>query len=155
MEWKKYKNSNYEVSSAGTVRNFVTGKQLRPVIDSNGYCYITVCPERKKIAIHRMVLTAFVGEKDMHACHNNGVRNDNRLENLRWATAKENCADKIIHGTHQYGERLAQTKLTEAQVLSIKRLLAKGVTQKEIAARHGTTQTHVSDIKRGKCWAWL
>jgi hypothetical protein len=49
-----------------------------------------------KIDVHRLVLMAFVGmpEKGMECDHINGIRDDNRLENLRWVTKIENEANK-------------------------------------------------------------
>lgn len=52
-------------------------------------------------AIHRLVLTAFVGvcPEGMEGCHNNGNCADNRLTNLRWDTHLNNLLDKVRHGT--------------------------------------------------------
>ncbi|AEK09646.1 HNH endonuclease [Mycobacterium phage Mozy] len=58
--------------------------------------------DRRKSLVHVLVLEAFVGPRPegMNACHNNGIPNDNRVENLRWDTPSENNRDLIRHGTH-------------------------------------------------------
>lgn len=54
------------------------------------------------IHVHRLVLAAFRGPcpDGLVACHNNDVRTDNRLENLRWDTSSANVDDSIINGKH-------------------------------------------------------
>lgn len=74
---------------------------------------------------------------------------------LSWKTPVENAADKVAHGTTGRGEQCPVSKLTEANVLEIRRLTASGITQRTIAAQFGIDQSTVSDIKRGKSWWWL
>src|SRR5690606_17793610 len=52
--------------------------------------------------VHRLVLKAFDGPppRGHEALHANGVRDDNRLENLSWGTHSENQLDQVDHGTH-------------------------------------------------------
>lgn len=52
--------------------------------------------------VHQIVLMAFVGPRPagMEACHWNGDPRDNRVENLRWGTRRENTLDRVRHGTH-------------------------------------------------------
>ena len=49
--------------------------------------------------IHRSVALAFLGETPdgMEVCHNNGIKSDNRLENLRFDTRSKNMLDVIRH----------------------------------------------------------
>ena len=61
-------------------------KIMKPYINKSGYCGITL---RRgggdvMILVHRLVLESFVGQcpKGMECCHYNGIRDDNRLENL-------------------------------------------------------------------------
>ena len=64
---------------------------------------------------------------------------------LRWATRKVNESDKVLHGTHNRGERHGMAKLTEPQVqeiLGLKRRLS----QSKIAKIFGVSQSHVSRI---------
>jgi hypothetical protein len=56
----------------------------------------------------------------MEACHENGVRDDDRLSNLRWDTHANNEQDKHGHGTYQWGEQAPTVKLTEREVLEIR-----------------------------------
>jgi len=89
-----------------------------------------------------------------HSCGNahEGCVNPNHL---RWATVKENNADKRLHGTLLQGESVGNSKLTEAEVREIRRLASSGEAQKSIAARFGVNQSLVSMIKRRAVWAHL
>lgn len=63
---------------------------------------------RKYRTVHQLVLEAFGGPRphpSWHACHNNGVADDNRLENLRWDTASANLLDRVKHGTHHWANK--------------------------------------------------
>lgn len=110
--------------------------------------------------VHKLILEAFVGKRptDLVCRHLNGDPTDNRVANLCWGTPKENAQDSIRHGTAtclRVGEDHIAAKLTEADVLQIKKLYSEGLTQKQIAARYPVTQRHISDIVRGKTWRHL
>jgi hypothetical protein len=73
---------------------------------------------------------------------------------LSWKTKAENSADRLIHGTHNRGERHNIAKLTEAEVRAIIDL--KGIlSQYQIAKKFGVTQSNVSCIHSGRSWSWL
>ena len=61
----------------------------------------------KSAAVHRLVMAAFVGPcpDGMNVCHNNGVADDNRLENLRYDTSSANNLDTVRHGKHEKASR--------------------------------------------------
>jgi hypothetical protein len=73
---------------------------------------------------------------------------------LSWKTQKENQADKLVHGTHNRGERSASAKITETQAREILSLKGKE-TQVVTAKRFGVSNRSVSNIQRRESWAWL
>lgn len=105
--------------------------------------------------VHRLVLEAFVGPcpDGMEACHDpDRDTTNNRLDNLRWDTRKENHRDKAVHGTLLRGSGIVGSKLDENAVIDIRRLCDRGVCQREIAEMYGVGQTLVSLIKHRKVW---
>lgn len=160
----------YEVSDHGRVRRFHSGggchKRLdepvvmRPFKTSQGYRVIRLSSAGQKtsFSVHRLVLFAFVGPcPDDHECaHWNGTRDDNRLENLRWATRQENHQDKVRMGrvAANHGEDCPNTSLKEAQVVEMRTLYAEGgVTHQDLADRYGvSSKSVVGRIINGKRW---
>ena len=96
----------YEVSSTGQVRSFKRKdpRILRPATNLHGYQFVVLCNSngKKMRTTHSLVLEAFVGPRpDGHEClHQNDVKSDNRLENLRWGSRSENSHDAIRNGRH-------------------------------------------------------
>ena len=159
----------YEVSSFGRVRScdrlirYASGRTalhrgtiLKPMANQKGYLHVDLCRRNHAIrkGVHRLVLEAFVGsEYGKDACHNNGVRDDNRLENLRWDTRAGNINDCKMHGTTARGERAGASRLTRSQVERIKAELIAGTPQRTLAAAHGVSQTAIHYIAIGRNWA--
>lgn len=164
----------YEVGDDGSIWSLDynhTGKrkELRQWLDRDGYSYVilVVNSKRFKRLVHRMVATCFIPNinNKPQVNHKNGVRNDNRVENLEWCTASENA----LHGFRVNGRKVTKiqrdgakerfsgtknpkAKVNEAVALSIRRLRSKGDTLKSIAERHGLSKSQVSAIANNKFW---
>ena len=73
---------------------------------------------------------------------------------LCWGTRAENERDKLLHGTHNAGERNGRAKLTVAQVREIRRRYAtEAVTQTALAREYGVHSSMVSEIVNGIRWS--
>lgn len=96
----------YVVSDQGVVARVVDGerRELAPYVAGNGYPMARLSRHSEVSAkyVHRLVLEAFCGAPAPgdEGCHLNGVRTDNRLENLYWGTHSENIFDAVRHRTH-------------------------------------------------------
>lgn len=104
--------------------------------------------------VHRIVLLTFRGEggQGSQCAHGDGVKTNNCLSNLRWATVKENAADKDLHGTLLRGSDSPKARIDEAQAGQIKRLLRLGQTHASIALELGVSNAAVSNIAQNKTW---
>lgn len=168
IEWRVIPGlEDYEVSGNGDVRRITpiqggtVGKVLKPKANNQGYlCLILRMDREKKYAlVHRLVAIAFISEQPgigYEVAHNNGDCLRNHFLNLRWATGKENQADRIAHGTSNQGQRHGMSKLTDVQVVEIKaRLVRERITQTALGAEYGISRTQISAIARGKEWKHL
>lgn len=93
--WKKIeRNDNYSINEQGQVRNDKTGHIRRPTPNKrNGYLVVDLYKDnkREKVPIHRLVAEAFIPnpENKLTVDHIDGNRQNNSIDNLRWATYGE------------------------------------------------------------------
>lgn len=122
--WKDVKGYEwlYQVSNLGRVRSLdrpyvgrnhtghthiITkkGRILKPYIQ-RGYAHVvfSVSNKKKTYKVHRLVAKTFIPnpEEKPQVDHINGIRSDNRVENLRWVTHPENMKNPITK-EHLFG----------------------------------------------------
>jgi len=155
----------YEVSDLGRVRGVArVSTNGRPVpqriiaqaTKSNGYKQVHLAHSdgtKRCRLVHSMVLESFVGPRPagLVACHDNGNPGENRRNNLRWDTQRNNLLDMRKHGTKPdySGEKHPQSKLTDASIVQIFAMSKQGVSRKEIARRAGICHSYACMILKG------
>ena len=87
--------------------------EIKPRLTKNGYERVyarqTSTNKRKDLYVHRLVAEYFIPNPNnkKYVNHINCIRNDNRVENLEWVTAKENT-DYTIKNNHIIRNNLGQ-----------------------------------------------
>ncbi len=109
--------------------------------------------------LHRLVCEMVNGPalfQDMDASHICGKGHEGCFgaRCLSWKTKSSNMADRIGHGTEMRGEDVPNSKLTETQVIRIRKL-AKTNTHQEIADQFGVSRPAISNVISRKTWDWL
>ncbi|WP_316571335.1 NUMOD4 domain-containing protein [Neobacillus sp. YIM B06451] len=104
-------DSHYQVSNLGRVRSLdrkLIGKRggikeikgrLMEIKLKKGYSFVRLSKGgvRRNILVHKLVAQAFISNPDNKPIinHINNIKHDNRLENLEWATYKENTQHMV------------------------------------------------------------
>ena len=151
--------NNYLISDLGRVFSFYTKKVLKPRKDKDGYFLVDLCKNgiRKHHKIHRLVALAFIPnpENKRTINHIDGVKTNNFVDNLEWATNKENTQHALNNGLLKpnKGSKHGQAKLSEKEVLEIRSLHKTGdYYQKDLGKIFGVDRSLIGYIVRRKRW---
>lgn len=138
---------------------FYSGKLLDLHKDRFGYIRVHLSKNGrgKLLLLHRVVAQAFLlaGAKDQtEVNHLDGDKENNKATNLAWVTPGENVRHArdigLTHGLK--GEAHPLAVLTEADVLTIRKMSSHGYTRVELSKRFGVTAVMISNIVLRKSW---
>jgi hypothetical protein len=162
----------YQASSLGRIRSvrrvvefkmrgrlttqIFPSRLIAAAVNAEGYrvCVFARSGKNENIQFSVAVCAAFNGARPsgMVAAHNNGDRLDDRAENLRWATPRENSADMIRHGNVARGEASHAAKLTDEDVRYIKGSAASNAA---LARELGVGRHTITRIRTGRAWTHI
>lgn len=160
-------DNNVEVSSHGRVRRLphkITYSNGRVddvpcrILKGNeaNHGYHMTCYKSKKFLTHRLIAEAFLGIPDdklsyQTVNHKNGLKLDNRPENLEWASYKKNNNHARYNRLNrQHGENNNFSKHSDQLVAALKKVhLAYGTAPKILAEIFGIPAGTVYDILSG------
>jgi len=160
----------YEVSNLGNVRSvsrFVMnhytkewreGRTLKPYLQQIGYHNVKLSKlgVKDKHNIHRLVASAFIPnyENKRTVNHKNGIKTDNRVENLEWHTYSENVKHAYTTGLRfakptTFAESHHKTNLKNTDVIDI---YNSTQSTKELSIKYGISYGVIQRIRLKKTW---
>lgn len=169
-------NDNYLVSNMGTIFSKTRGGGRdrkyggainKGSFDKDKYIRVLLSNGSKKqiMRAHRVVALAFLENPENHPIinHKNGIKTDNRAENLEWCSVEYNNKHAFATGlnsvkisinnlVHHKGEKHGGSKLKNEQIKEIRKRASLGETGASIARELGVSKSTVSRILRGERW---
>lgn len=135
-------------------------KMLSDSQDKDGYprARLSSKTSQKSIHVHRLVCQTYLGScpSGWQVNHVNGIKTDNRLENLEYCSPRTNTAHARETGLKAdwQGESHPTAKLTEENVRTIRGLLQAGnLSQTKVAAMFEVSVGNVNHIEAGRRWS--
>jgi len=184
--WKKIKkyNNEYEVSNLGNVKSCFkvlirsngrphtrVPKVLSLATNKSGYKTGVACIDKKMTPFlaHRLVAEAFIDNplNKEEVNHINGIKTDNRVENLEWCTRQENIKHSLENNlqTAFKGEEVGTSILKETDVLDIRSSFTYGrkggkpkkgdVSKTMLAEKYNVSIATIKDILQKRTWKHL
>ena len=148
----------YEVNEEGVVRNKLTRHVYKQQVTKTGYIYVntryrgSLCYQ----LVHRLVAIAFIPnpENKPQVNHKDGIKANNYLTNLEWATQSENIKHAFSNGLMKAktGTEHYATTYTEQQIRVACKLLERGERNVVVADICDMTPDFVGNLKHGAGW---
>lgn len=143
----------------------VTKRRLQPMKDGHLAICISRNGKKRLRLVHHLVAFTFLPPRtnpSHEVRHLNGDPADNKVDNLKWGTHKENGEDMVRHRTcgawtrpdsTKRGDQVFGSKINDfiaREILVVKR---PGVTRARLARFYGVSVSIVKDVLAGRTWA--
>jgi len=123
-----------------------------------GYMYFDLGYRNAKL-VHRIIADVFIENIFKKPCvnHINGIKSDNRVENLEWVTYSENEKHSydVLNKKPNHGERHGSSILTNKDVVEIKQRIKNGERNIDISKDYKVVDRTNSDIRTNKRWTHI
>jgi hypothetical protein len=164
-EYVPESGQKYMVSSYGRIKSFIYDKEKGRIMSmtlmKNFYTIkLKINKQNRHYFIHKLVAEMWIpkpSEAHTHVIHLDWNPRNNQISNLEWATKSEVIERVAQHQREkvfkpEYRKQINNSKLREQDVVLMKSMIQRGVTNVKIAKMFCVSDMQVSRIKRGENW---
>ncbi len=167
--WKRipYADKCYEVSNYGRIKSYcydkVNGRIIKPG-EIKGFFNVSFLTQGKKksFLVHKVTAEMFVNktaENQDTVIHLDWNKSNNHFSNLKWET-KEDAYKRMFKRIHEKRRNskvktITYSKLNKDDVVRIKLMINRGITQNVIAKLFCVSEMQITRIKRGENWSHI
>ena len=157
--WSVLLDNKYLISNLGRIYSIPYRKIMKSRIDKYGYETISLKKISKTLqTVHRVVANHFIPnpQNKPQVNHKNGIKTDNRVENLEWCTVQENITHSIVNGLkgstkgqkrkHKVKQPLRRKPINQYDLKG--NLLASFESQTEASEKLGINVVYISRVCR-------
>jgi hypothetical protein len=151
----------YSISNCGDILSKRTDKAMKQFVDNRGYyrCTLSDSVKPRTLLVHRLVAKTFIENPDnlYTVNHINGIKTDNRVENLEWMSLEDNVRHAYEVGlTSSKGSNNNNSKFLEKDILEIRRLFeTEGLSNSQISTLFSVDSSTIRRITSYRAWSHL
>ena len=144
------------------ISRLVKGKQMKTTLANNGYLVVGLYKDKKPYQklVHRLVAETFIENPDnkLTVNHIDSNKQNNMVDNLEWATQKENvmhCIKKGVKCTMCKSKYCNNTKIDKEKILAAIEYRNQNMTYEKIGELLGENRKTISNIINKKSHKWI
>ena len=148
-----YTLEDYIITEEGKIINKHNNHILKPQPNAKGYLRVNI--GGKRYFVHRLVAEKYIKNPNNYeqVNHINGNKEDNYAKNLEWVNNDLNRKHAVKSGLHLCGEKCSYAKLTEENVMFIRKNL--NISNSVLSKMFNVSPSTIRSVKKYETWKHL